>query len=71
MSRKSLETFTISDWMAAQRELSASLFRDLKHTARVLGVRIPLPVVARKSDPAVQFELDPCAMAREIEIGRA
>ncbi len=68
MSRKSLETFTISDWMAAQRELSASSFRDLKQTARVLGVRIPLPVVARNSDPVVQFEFDPSAMAREVRI---
>lgn len=68
MLRKPLEQFTIADWMAAQKSLGTSSFRQLKRVARVAGIPIPAAVRSINTDPVITFDFSLQAMSREVRL---
>lgn len=53
---KSLEQFTIQDWMDAQKNMSTAAFRRLKRVATVASLPVPLLFTGRVRQPKVVFE---------------
>lgn len=65
---KSIDEFTISDWLQAQREMSSASFKQLKKIAGKAGV--PLPAVIRRANsaPRILFDFDTTNVAREVRV---
>lgn len=56
--RPSLDSFTIADWIEAQRSMTAGRFKQLKKVARTAGIEIPAAVRGRNVRPRITFEFD-------------
>lgn len=56
--RPSLDSFTIADWIEAQRSMSDGRFKQLKKLARTAGIEIPAAVRGRNVRPRITFEFD-------------
>ena len=56
--RPSLDSFTIADWIEAQRSMPAGRFKQLKKVARIAGIEIPGVVRGRNVRPRITFEFD-------------
>lgn len=65
---KPLESFTVADWIAAQKAMSAQRFAVKKKVARRAGIGIPAIVMGRNANPRVTFEMDMGATAQFLRI---
>lgn len=63
----SIETFTLSDWMRAQRELSSRSMHHMRSVAR--AIRLPIPAVAKAPHaPVITLEFPMDDMARMVRL---
>lgn len=65
---KSLDAFTVDDWLEARRSLTAPVFGQLKSVARASGLAVPTVVAGRNVKPEIVFEFQPSAMALESRV---
>lgn len=66
--RKSLDQFTIGDWLQAQKDLSTENFKKLRSLATKAGIEIPAAVRGANMNPRVLFDFNMSDVAREVRI---